>query len=388
MSVVGLCSSMKSNAFLVIVLLVIPLPLVSFGIPPSLLFPVVLGASAPKGTAEFLTAAAPGRGQQPAAPAPGSADWIARQVDQRDTGRDSRADDAHEAVRPPAAAPASAPLDADRAARGQARAPAIALLIRFTYPNDIRGTGFLVWEHPQGEDERFLYLPSLGRVRRIAGSRGAGELRRQRLHLRGHRRPRVRRLHLRAARRERGAGRRPTATAPSRVPPRVEAQGRRRRVPARRLARPQGQLRRRRTPTSSTGATSSRRPTPSTVSSRSQGIWTVMASTMANDLDKTRTELADREDRYNVGLAEDAFSPPRARERRSGERAARRRPRCGAVPSIRCRASSRASSPLGLRAARQHHPHRQRHHAPGSRRTIRSTATTSGSATSSAAAAR
>ncbi len=46
------------------------------------------------------------------------------------------------------------------------------LLIRFTYPNDIRGTAFLVWEHPaQGEDdERFLYLPSLGRVRRIAGA--------------------------------------------------------------------------------------------------------------------------------------------------------------------------------------------------------------------------
>ena len=44
------------------------------------------------------------------------------------------------------------------------------LLIRFTYPNDIRGTGFLVWEHPSSEDERFLYLPSLGRVRRIAGA--------------------------------------------------------------------------------------------------------------------------------------------------------------------------------------------------------------------------
>jgi hypothetical protein len=43
-------------------------------------------------------------------------------------------------------------------------------LIRFLYPNDIRGTGFLVWEHPESEDERFLFLPSLGRVRRIAGS--------------------------------------------------------------------------------------------------------------------------------------------------------------------------------------------------------------------------
>ncbi len=42
-------------------------------------------------------------------------------------------------------------------------------LIRFSYPNDIRNTAFLVWEHPGAEDERFLYLPALGRVRRIAG---------------------------------------------------------------------------------------------------------------------------------------------------------------------------------------------------------------------------
>jgi MoxR-like ATPase len=42
-------------------------------------------------------------------------------------------------------------------------------LVRFTYPNDIRGTSFLVWEHPRADDERFLYLPALGRVRRIAG---------------------------------------------------------------------------------------------------------------------------------------------------------------------------------------------------------------------------
>jgi hypothetical protein len=44
------------------------------------------------------------------------------------------------------------------------------VLIRFTYPNDIKGTAFLVWEHPDAEDERFLYLPALARVRRIAGA--------------------------------------------------------------------------------------------------------------------------------------------------------------------------------------------------------------------------
>ncbi len=42
-------------------------------------------------------------------------------------------------------------------------------LIRFSYPNDVKDTALLVWEHPDGEDERFLYLPALGRVRRVAG---------------------------------------------------------------------------------------------------------------------------------------------------------------------------------------------------------------------------
>jgi hypothetical protein len=48
--------------------------------------------------------------------------------------------------------------------------PGDRMLIRFTYPNDINGTGFLVWQQPNADDERFLYLPALGRVRRIAGS--------------------------------------------------------------------------------------------------------------------------------------------------------------------------------------------------------------------------
>ena len=61
-------------------------------------------------------------------------------------------------------------MDGTWPARGLKLPTAIGLLIRFTYPNDIRGTSFLVWEHPAAEDERFLFLPSLGRVRRIAGS--------------------------------------------------------------------------------------------------------------------------------------------------------------------------------------------------------------------------
>ena len=102
-------------------------------------------------------------------------DAVAKRIQDRDTGRDSRFTmrmklaDRHGRVRErvldvttlrgreaPGAAP-GAP-DGDRR------------LIRFSYPNDIRGTSFLVWEHPSAEDERFLFLPSLGRVRRIAGS--------------------------------------------------------------------------------------------------------------------------------------------------------------------------------------------------------------------------
>jgi hypothetical protein len=96
--------------------------------------------------------------------------WVARQVQDRDTGRDSRSTmrmrlfDRQDRMRERTLATfgmkggPGRPVPGDRS------------LTRFTYPNDINGTGFLVWENPDGEDERFLYLPSLGRVRRIAGS--------------------------------------------------------------------------------------------------------------------------------------------------------------------------------------------------------------------------
>lgn len=104
-----------------------------------------------------------------------TAEAIARRVQDRDTGRDSRSTlrmklfDRHGRARERALSMLSL------RARGKPGAAPDApdgdrLLIRFTYPNDIRGTGFLVWEHPVTEDERFLYLPSLGRVRRIAGA--------------------------------------------------------------------------------------------------------------------------------------------------------------------------------------------------------------------------
>jgi len=103
------------------------------------------------------------------APPPGTetADWVSRQVDARDTGRDGRLDMAMRLF--------------DRQGRARERALTVTtlrgrgdagdrVLVRFTAPNDIKGTGFLVWEHDAIDDERFLWLPALGRVRRIAGS--------------------------------------------------------------------------------------------------------------------------------------------------------------------------------------------------------------------------
>ena len=51
-----------------------------------------------------------------------------------------------------------------------ATCPAIARWSASPIPTTSRAPAFLVWEQPAGDDERFLYLPSLGRVRRIAGS--------------------------------------------------------------------------------------------------------------------------------------------------------------------------------------------------------------------------
>lgn len=42
------------------------------------------------------------------------------------------------------------------------------VVLRFIYPHDINGTSFLVWEHKGRDNERFLYLPALGRIKRIA----------------------------------------------------------------------------------------------------------------------------------------------------------------------------------------------------------------------------
>ena len=104
-----------------------------------------------------------------------TADAIARRVQDRDTGRDSRTGMRMKLFDRQGRSRERALTMVSMRGRGNPGASKNApegdrLLIRFTFPNDIRGTGFLVWEHPGKDDERFLYLPSLGRVRRIAGS--------------------------------------------------------------------------------------------------------------------------------------------------------------------------------------------------------------------------
>ena len=41
----------------------------------------------------------------------------------------------------------------------------------FTYPGDVKGTGFLTWDYdnPRKVDDKWLYLPAMKKTRRISG---------------------------------------------------------------------------------------------------------------------------------------------------------------------------------------------------------------------------
>ena len=47
-------------------------------------------------------------------------------------------------------------------------------LIIFDRPKDIKGTAFLTFSHKAGDDDRWLYLPALKRVKRISSSNKSG----------------------------------------------------------------------------------------------------------------------------------------------------------------------------------------------------------------------
>lgn len=48
------------------------------------------------------------------------------------------------------------------------------MLMRFVYPQDVRGTGFLSLEYTDRPDDRFLYMPALRQIKKIASSGSGG----------------------------------------------------------------------------------------------------------------------------------------------------------------------------------------------------------------------
>lgn len=44
----------------------------------------------------------------------------------------------------------------------------------FTWPADVKGTRLLTWSHKRGDDDQWLYLPAIKRVKRIASSNKSG----------------------------------------------------------------------------------------------------------------------------------------------------------------------------------------------------------------------
>ena len=292
---------MNLSASLVSVFLAIPLLLVSFEIPPSLFFPVVLGASAPLGTAEFRTATQSGLPEQ------GSADWVARQVDQRDTGRDSRL-----TMRMRLFDRQNRPRERTLSVnglRGQG-STGDRVLVRFTYPTDIAGTGFLVWERPGGDDDRFLYLPALARVRRITGAERqesfvGSDFTYEDIGGRALEDYSYALVHEDGS----GAGSWTDAAGVNHPVWRLESKAK-----DADSTYPKVISTIRKDNFVVVGAEVFNRRGERAKSyrvitlSQVQGIWTVMASTMANDIDRTRTELTVAAARYNTGLAERDFS--------------------------------------------------------------------------------
>jgi hypothetical protein len=135
--------------------------------PRLLFFFLLIFLKAESGNPAFSRSVPQLQGQTPSS----RGEWLAHQIDDRETARDGRVIfkmrlfDRQERVR-----------ERDLIVLSKKYPAGDKSLTRFTRPADIAGTGFLVWEHKSAggskpeEDERFLFLPSLARVRRIAGS--------------------------------------------------------------------------------------------------------------------------------------------------------------------------------------------------------------------------
>jgi hypothetical protein len=251
----------------------------------------------------LVATAAPRPQPAAAAPAEGSADWVAARIDSRDTGRDSRLAMTMRLVDRQGRARERSLVITSLAAAG---ARGDRVLVRFLGPADIRGTGFLVWEHAQREDERFLYLPALGRVRRIAGAEAQESFVGSDLSyedIGGRKLTDYTYKMVEASTTWRDA--QGTAHPAWRIESTAKDAGARyprtlSLVRKDAFVIVEAQVFNRR----------GEREKQYTVArlDRPGGIWTVMDATMANEATRTRTTLVVTEARYNTGLTEAAFS--------------------------------------------------------------------------------
>ena len=245
--------------------------------------------------------------------------WLARRIEDRDTGRDARIAmrmrlfDRQGRVRERALS-----ISSLRGGPGRP-VPGDRSLVRFTHPADIKGTAFLVWEQPNADDERFLYLPSLGRVRRIAGSEAqesfvGSDLTYEDIGGREFENYTYRLIEGPAP----APGPRPMAPD---IP--CSCSSRETATPApgsreccRTSARTTSWLC---APRFSTSATNFRRRYDAVRLEQVSSYWTVLELKMSDSLERTRTELVLEKVEYNIGLKPDDFSR-RELERGSGGR--------------------------------------------------------------------
>ena len=258
------------------------------------------------------------------------------------------------------------------------------LLIRFTYPNDIRGTGFLVWEHPTQTTS------ASSTCRRSAACAASPAPRRRRASSAATSPTRTSAgasstIHLRVRRRDTRPGRRPAAAA--RPAWRLES---RRKDASAQFPRVVSLVLKDSFVVVQADIYNRRNEKQKVYTVRRleqiEGIWTAMDAEMTNALEKSRTELVDRAG----GLqrrAEGADFSRRELERGAVKMSARLAGliyRWRLPLSARFIDSRRASSSRRARTSRTSTTTSPR----GSRTTTRSTRTTSGSARSSAAPAR
>lgn len=236
-----------------------------------------------------------------------TADWVARQVDSRDTGRDAVLQmrmllwDRQGRQRE-----RTLELQSLRGADKPADGIGDRVLIRFSYPNDIKGTGLLVLERAGADDDRYLYLPALGRVRRIAGAERQSSFAGSDLSyeefggraledytyelLDANARWTAPDGQAHAAYRLKSIARDTTLTYPSAVSL----------VRADNFVVVQADVFDRR-------GTRAKQYTVKRLEQIS-GVWTVMEAVMTHEIDRTRTELTVTAARYNTGLTAAAFS--------------------------------------------------------------------------------